>query len=104
MAVASYRRIMELVLEGRSYGEIVAAVGCSRRDVSVVMKTVTARGMCAGSVESMTDAEIAGLFPDGRRRVSDEYERPDYAAVLRSMRANRHFTLQQAWRRYVQDS
>lgn len=101
MAVANYRRIMELVLEGRSYGEIVAAVGCSRRDVSAVKKTLAARGMCAGSVESMTDAEIAGLFPDGRRRVSEEYEQPDYAAVLRSMKANRHFTLQQAWRRYV---
>lgn len=99
--MADYRKIMVLVLEGRSYGEIVETVGCSRRDVSVVKKTVTARGICAGVAESMTDAEVRALFPDGRRRVSEEYERPDYAAVLKSMKANRHFTLQQAWRRYL---
>lgn len=99
--MADYRKIMILVLEGRSYGEVVEAVGCSRRDVSTVRKTVTARGISAAVAASMTDAEVAVLFPDGRRQVSREYERPDYAAVLRSMRANRHFTLQQAWRRYV---
>jgi transposase len=99
--VADYFKIMILVLEGRSYGEIVETVGCSRRDVSVVKKTVTARGISPGVAESMTDAELQALFPDGRRRVSEEYERPDYAAVLRSMKANRHFTLQQAWRKYV---
>jgi len=99
--VSNYRKIMELVLDGRSYNEIVEAVGCSRRDVSMVKKTITARGITAGLAESMTDAEVQALFPDGRKRVSDEYEAPDYAAVLRSMKANRHFTLQQAWRRYV---
>jgi transposase len=99
--VANCRKIMVLVLEGRSYGEIVGALGCSRRDVSVVKKTVAARGISAGQAESMTDADLQALFPDGRRRVSEEYERPDYAAVLKSMKANRHFTLQQAWRRYV---
>ena len=99
--MANYRKIMELALEGRSYSEIVEAVGCSRRDVSVVKKTVTARGITAGQIKSMTDADVQDLFPDGRKRVSDEYEPPDYAAVLRSMKANRHFTLQQAWRKYV---
>lgn len=99
--MANYRKIMELVLEGRSYNEIVQAVGCSRRDVSVVRKTLTARGITAALAESMSDTEVQALFPDGRKRVSDEYESPDFAAVLRSMRANRHFTLQQAWRRYV---
>ncbi|MEB0268036.1 IS21 family transposase, partial [Cryobacterium sp. 10I5] len=89
------------MLEGRSYNEIVEAVGCSRRDVSVVKKTITARGITAASAESMTDADVQVLFPDGRKRVSDEYESPDFTAVLRSMKANRHFTLQQAWRKYV---
>lgn len=99
--MANYRKIMELVLDGRSYNEIVQTVGCSRRDVSVVKKTVTARGITAGTVESMTDTDVQVLFPDGRKRVSDEYESPDFTAVLRSMKANRHFTLQQGWRKYV---
>ena len=67
----------------------------------VVKKTVAARGIAAGLAESMTDADVRALFPDGRKRVSDEYESPDFAPVLRSMKANRHFTLQQAWRKYV---
>ncbi len=100
-SVANFRKIMILVLEGRSYGEIVEVAGCSRRDVSLVKKTVAARGISAGAAGSMTEAEVQALFPDGRRRVSEEYERPDYAAVLKSMKANRHFTLQQAWRKYV---
>jgi hypothetical protein len=99
--MANYRKIMELVLQERSYNEIVDVVGCSRRDVSTVKKTIASRGITAGSMESMTDTDIQTLFPDGRKRVSDEYETPDFAAVLRSMKANRHFTLQQGWRKYV---
>jgi len=99
--VANSRKIMILVLEGRSYSEIVEAVGCSRRDVSAVRKTIVARGISAGTAASMTDAEVQALFPDGRRLVSREYERPDFAAVLRSMKANKHFTLLLAWRRYL---
>lgn len=99
--MANYRKIMELVLERRSYNEVVEAVGCSRRDVSVVKKTLAARGITAGLAESMSDTDIQVLFPDGRKRVSDEYESPNFAAVLRSMKANRHFTLQQGWRKYV---
>jgi urease gamma subunit len=99
--VANYQKILELVLEGRSYNEIVESAGCSRRDVSVVKKTVTARGITAGLAESMTDTDVQALFPDGRKRVSVEHESPDYAAVLRAMIANRHFTLQQAWRMYA---
>ena len=45
----------------------------------------------------MSDTDIRDLFPDGRARVSDRYDVPDPAAVVRSMRSNRHFTLLQAW-------
>jgi transposase len=41
------------------------------------------------------------LFPDGRAKVSLEYDVPDLARVVASMKANRHFTLVQAWRVYV---
>ena len=99
--MGNYRKIMELVLEGRSYNDIVEAVGCSRRDVSMVKKTVAARGLTAALAGSMTESAVQAMFPDGRQRVSDEYEAPDFKAVLRSMKANRHFTLQQAWRKYV---
>lgn len=100
--MANYRVILELVLAGRSYDEIVVAVGCSRRDVSRVKQVVAQRG--AGSASAVSEAELAEWFPDGRRRVSDEYDQPDLPAVLASMRANRHFTLLLAWRRYADAS
>ena len=97
--MANYRAILELVLAGRSYVEIVDTVGCSRRDVSRVKHAIAQRGVV--SAAAVSDAEFGEWFPDGRRRVSDEYEQPDLARVLASMRQNRHFTLLQAWRRYA---
>lgn len=100
--MANYRAILELVLAGRSYVEIVETVGCSRREISRVKQAATQHGVV--SAGAVTDAELAGWFPDGRRRVSDEYDQPDLARVLASMRRNRHFTLLQAWRRYADAS
>jgi transposase len=97
--LTDYRRIMALLLEGRSYREVVEVVGCSHRDVSRVKKTIEERGVTSASVVSEED--LALWFPDGRRRVSAAYEQPDLAAVLAAMRAQRHFTLLMAWRRYA---
>lgn len=97
--LANYRRILELVLAGRSYSEIVEIAGCSRRDVSRVKRVIDERGVTAASVVSEED--LALWFPDGRRMVSAAYEQPDLAAVLAGMKAQRHFTLLMAWRRYA---
>jgi transposase len=97
--VANYRTILELTLAGRSYGEIVELAGCSRREVSRVKQVVQERGVT--STAAVSDEDLAEWFPDGRRRVSAQYEQPDLAAVLRAMRAQRHFTLLMAWRRYA---
>lgn len=99
--MANHRAIMKLVLEDRSYDQIVSVVGCSRRDVSVVKKAMAARGITAEQVEAFTEAEVAELFPDGRRNVSGAYDQPDFTRTLKSMKSNRHFTLQQAWRLYI---
>ena len=98
--MADYKAIMTLALAGHSYSEIVAAVGCSRREIAAVKKTITAYGITAGQAASMNPAEIAGMFPDGRKRVSEDYTQPDFDRVLASMKFNRHFTIQQAWGKY----
>ena len=97
--MANYRAILGLVLAGRGYSEIVAVAGCSRRDVSRVRQAVTERGLT--SAVAVSDADLAQWFPDGRRRVSGEYEQPDLARVLATMKANRRFTLLLGWRRYA---
>lgn len=38
--MADYRAIMSLVLQGRSYRDVVAAVGCSHRDVAAARKVI----------------------------------------------------------------
>jgi hypothetical protein len=96
--MADYGLIMSLLLKGRSYREVVAAAGCSHRDVSAARTAMTVHEITAGRLGVMSEDDLAGLFPDGRSRVSAEYEQPDFARVARSMRANRHFTLLQAWR------
>lgn len=63
--MADYKAIMMLALAGHSYSEIVAAVGCSRREIAAVKKTITAYGITAGQAASMNPAEIAGMFPMG---------------------------------------
>ncbi|WP_206680885.1 hypothetical protein [Dietzia sp. E1] len=45
--MAEYKAIMTLALAGHSYSEIVAAVGCSRREIAAVKKTITAYGITA---------------------------------------------------------
>ncbi|MFX1821069.1 hypothetical protein PV768_14880 [Pseudarthrobacter sp. CC4] len=102
--MADFKAIMTLAVAGRSYDEIVARAGCSRRDVAVAKKMIAAYGFTAGQIGAMSPQEIARLFPDGRKRVTESYERPDFDRVLASMRENRHFTLQQAWSRYLASS
>ncbi|WP_174721910.1 hypothetical protein [Cryobacterium sp. TMT2-14] len=97
--MADYRKILGLLLEGRSYREVVEIAGCSHRDVARVRQEVQDRGLT--SMVAVTDAELAKWFPDGRRKVSEEYVQPDLARVVTSMKANRNFTLLLAWRRYV---
>lgn len=97
--MANYRSILELALAGRSYDEIVSIVGCSRREVSRVKQAIVEHGV--ESAAAVSDGDLREWFPDGRRRVSDEYDQPDLPRVLAAMRRNRHFTLLQAWRRYA---
>jgi len=99
-----HRAIAVLVFQGRSYREIVAAAGCSHRDVSRVRKVIADRGITAQSLGALGDEEFAGLFPDGRAKVSAEYDAPDFAGVVVSMRRNRHYTVLQAWRGYAASS
>ena len=99
--MADYRRILGLLLQGRSYREIVAAVGCSHRNVATARRAIGLEGITAERLAGMPEAELMELFPDGRTRVSREYDSPDFSRVVSSMRQNQHFTLLQAWRSYV---
>ncbi len=96
-----YQAIMSLVFKGLTYEEISDSVGCSRRDVSAVKKTVTTAGISAERFATMTAADIEQLFPDGRKTVSQDYADPHFVSVVEEMKHNRYFTLQQGWVKYL---
>lgn len=102
--MADYRQIMALLIQGRSYREIAGQAGSSHREISTAKAVMTTREITSERLAAMSDAELQGLFPDGRSRVSDEYEQPAFGKVVQSFRHNRHYTLLQAWRTYTGSS
>ena len=70
--MADFRSIMALVLAGNSYRQVVVAAGCSHRDVAAARKVIAAGGITAASLSKMSDADVRGLFPAGRVRVSGQ--------------------------------
>ena len=53
--MADYRKILGLLLEGRSYREVVEIAGCSHRDVARVRHEAQERGLT--SAVAITDAD-----------------------------------------------
>ena len=55
----------------------------------------------AERLESMTDAEVSGLFADGRSKRGEEYLDPDYARVCDQLARVPKMTLALQWARYL---
>lgn len=83
--MADYRQIMALLIQGRTYREIAGQVGCSHREISTAKTVMTVREITSERLAVMSDVELQGLFPDGRSRVSDEYEQPAFGKVVRAV-------------------
>lgn len=99
--MADYRRILGLLLQGHSYRAVAGMVGCSQREVATARRAIQERGLTPERLVALSETELAAYFPDGRSRVSEGYDAPDFARVVVSMRRNPHFTLLLAWRSYV---
>lgn len=96
-----YRRIMGLLLEGRSYREISAVLECAPKSIAAARRVIKAEALTSDRLAQLSDTALAELFPDGRSRVKSEYADPDYAKVVASFKKNRHYTLLQGWRSYT---
>ena len=99
--MADYRRILGLLLQGHSYRAVAGVVGCSQREVATAKRAILERGLTAERLSGLSDLDLVAWFPDGRSRVSADYDLPDFARVVASMRRNPHFTLLLAWRSYA---
>jgi hypothetical protein len=58
--MADCKAIMTMAVAGRSYDEIVARAGCSRRDVAAAKKMIAAYGFTAGQIGAMSPQEFTG--------------------------------------------
>lgn len=96
-----YHAIMSLLAKGRTYSEITASVGCSHRDVATAKRTMTTAGITPQRLAALSATDIEDLFPDQRKAVSEQYADPQFAQVVKQMKHNRFFTLQQGWVNYL---
>lgn len=70
--MASKREIMLSLAKGVSWNETAASLGCSKATVAKCAARMREAGLCRDALESMTDAEVSGLFADGRSKRGEE--------------------------------
>lgn len=58
-------------------------------------------GIDSARLEAMTDAEVSGLFADGRSKRGEEYLEPDYARVCDQLARVPKMALALQWVRYT---
>ncbi|MGR6902716.1 IS21 family transposase [Glutamicibacter creatinolyticus] len=100
--MAKHIAIMRLLVKGRSYEQIVAELECSRRMVAAVSKRMDAEQIrTLDQVRAVSLEQLGQWFPDGRARRSEQFIQPDFEAVHQRMKADRNYTITQAWESYV---
>lgn len=84
--MATKEEIMRQLLKGVSWNEAARALRCSKATIAKCAAKMAEERIGQERLESMTDAEVSGLFADGRGKRGEEYLEPDYAR-LRPARA-----------------
>ncbi len=83
-----------------SWNEAARSLGCSKATVAKCAAKMRDEAIDAARLESMTDAEVSGLFADGRSKRGEEYLEPDYARVCDQLARVPKMTLALQWARY----
>lgn len=99
--MANYKEIMALVLDGASYSQITAAVGCSRRDVARVKTVIHDESIDAQRFTELTPEWFRDVFADGRSTRSKRYHQPDFKNLADRLTHNKHLTRNKLWLDYM---
>ena len=99
--MATKKEIMRQLLKGVSWNEAARSLGCSKATVAKCAAKMDEERIGAERLESMTDAEVSGLFADGRSKRGEEYLEPDYARVCDQLARVPKMTLALQWARYL---
>ena len=98
--MATKKEIMRQLLKGVSWNEAARALRCSKATVAKCAAKMAEEQIGPERLESMTDAEVSGLFADGRGKRGEEYLEPDYARVCDQLARVPKMTLALQWARY----
>lgn len=98
--MATKKDVMELLSKGVSWNDAAASLGCSKSTVAKCAAAMRERGIGAGELASMTEAEVSALFADGRTKRGEEWLEPDYERVCEQLARVPKMTLTLQWKRY----
>ena len=79
--MATKKEIMLQLLKGASWNDTARSLRCSKATVARCAAKMEEEGIDSARLEAMTDAEVSGLFADGRGKRGEEYLEPDCARV-----------------------
>ena len=79
--MATKKEMMRQLLKGVSWNETARSLGCSKATVAKCAAKMREEAIDAARLEAMTDAEVSGLFADGRSKRSEECLEPDCARL-----------------------
>ena len=79
--MATRKEIMLQLLKGVSWNDTARSLRCSKATVAKCAAKMEEEGIDSARLEAMTDAEVSGLFADGRGKRGEEYLGPDCARL-----------------------
>jgi len=102
--IMDLRQLIQLKSKGLSNRKVAEALGRSRNTVNSYVQTFEAHELSYRQLEKLSEADLAGLFPQADAKDGGRYEQlaayfPEFVGELRKTGC----TLQVLWRRYLQD-
>lgn len=96
--------LRRLLQDHRSYTQILAELGGSRRMIANAARVIRDTGITADDLDSLTPQWYETNFPDGRRNVSTGYAQPNLDDIINKLKSaakgKGHATLQSCWSQY----
>lgn len=100
--MADYRKIMLLLLQGRSYRQVQTLLNCSPRTISKARQVLQEQEFTTPEqLQDLSDEVLEQCFTDGRRTVSTNFVPIDIEAVIKARIGRKKPPLKVLWARYL---
>lgn len=100
--MADYRKIMLLLLQGRSYRQVQKLLNCSPRTISKARQVIDEQEFSTlEQLKDMSDEILEQCFTDGLKAVSTSFVPIDIDAVIKARIGRKKPPLKVLWARYL---